>query len=121
MKTKPFDLQKALAGHQVLEKSGRRVIMLAHFPESPSISCRLQVLTEGESYPLNYYEDGRYCCRHHSEFDLLLEVKTVKRWARMIMNNGAPEVWELNFHSKESAEFQPGHTFLPAYEYEVEE
>ena len=119
--TKPFDLEKALSGHPVICRDGTKVIKWCHFPIPDYVHGAIMALLIGEDRVNLFFGNGKFHFPGEHAKDLFLEVKTVKRWARMIMNNGAPEVWELNFHSKESAEFQPGHTFLPAYEYEVEE
>ncbi len=117
--TKPFCLEKALAGHPVVAKNGKRVIRMAHFPEAPLPMFRLEVLLEGENYPLSYSEQGRkYADSDVFGYDLLLEVKAVKRWARMEITRGFPVATSVH-KSRESAESSNDYDHI--FEYEVEE
>jgi hypothetical protein len=126
MKTKPFSLEKALAGHPVVTSDGRRVIQMAYFPACPMKEFALQVLIDGENYPLAYREDGKkYRDNTIPGYNLLLEVKTVKRYARVIRRSGeqVPEFSFLNLPTREKAEVvcSADYEVLPAYEYEIEE
>jgi hypothetical protein len=125
MKTKPFDLQKALSGHQVVSKGGAKVIQIAYFPTAELLGFRLQVLLEGQRYPLSYSEEGKcYGYDDRSPYDLFMEVKTEKRWARIVRRYDCG-TFEITggFQSKSYAEFSTvgeEYEVLPAYEYEVE-
>lgn len=117
---KPFDLQKALAGHPVVTRDGQRVNYLRHFPVSGE---SLVGVREGAGNLSIWEEDGRHLCTGPHPYDLFLEVKTVKKWARMVMMGGTPYAFSM-WDSKEEAEQCPitnGYRVLPAYEYTVEE
>lgn len=121
MKTKPFDIQEALAGHPVVTRDGRKVIRIAHFPEAKGYP--VLALIDKEYYALTFTEAGSYC-GESCGYDLFLEAKTVKRWARVTrcISNGAMG-FVHGYTSKEKAE-APDRVFyyvLPAYEYEIEE
>ena len=118
---KPFDLQKALAGHPVVTKGGRKVIRLAHFPEAKP-EYRLQVLLHGDDATTDYREDGTYICRGWENYALFMETKTEKRYARVILDNsGHPMISSVNKLSRTEAEApNAGTTVLSATEYEVE-
>ena len=126
MKTKPFDLQKALAGHPVVAKNGKKALQIAHFPAAPLSMFRLAVLLEGENYPLSYSEEGKkYSNSDVGGYDLLLEVKTVKKWGRVCLGDSGAIHFSGSFGTKEEAEnpavYWDNLKILPAYEYEVEE
>jgi hypothetical protein len=127
MRTKPFNLQKALDGHPVVTRGDRRVKRVVHIPELRAESIRLLVVDlDGEWWQCD--ESGRCESRYgNGEFDLFLEVKTVKRWARMVRKIGtplsAPVVFCASYPSRIEAECCEiiGYEILPAYEYEAEE
>lgn len=121
MRTKPFDLEKALAGHPVVTRSGEPVNYLHHFP-TPSGS--LVGVRLGMANVSIWYSDGRYLGAPHP-FDLFLVVKTAKRWAR-VLRKDRTRVAEFfgGFESKEEAErptTERDLEVLPSYEYEIDE
>lgn len=122
MKTQPFDLQKALAGHPVVTRDGRKVIRIAHFPEASLYP--VAALIDKQDGPLTFTESGNRICCLHDHFDLFLEVKTVKRWGRVAkyIPDGRM-ICTFGYTSKGVAESQMGSDFevFPAYEYEAEE
>jgi hypothetical protein len=117
MKMQPFLLEKALAGHPVVTRDGRRVADLTHFKTADSY-C-LAGVVEGEGFISTWRKDGS--CDYTNI--LFLEVKTVKRWARVVLYCGAPLISVIGLKTREEAEVSLGLDagVLPAYAYEIEE
>lgn len=122
MKTKPFSLEKALAGHPVVTREGRRVTQIAYFPAAV---YGVYALVDGDPCVGSYSNDGKKYQKAEDRYDLFLEAKTVKRWARVLRKDRTrvPEFF-CDFDSKEEAEaptLERDLEVLSAYEYEVEE
>lgn len=124
MKVKPFDLHKALAGHPVVTRNGRKIIRIAHFPEATMYP--VSALIDGEDRAFTFTESGKYhrLSNGDGNLDLSLEVTSAKRWARITrcIHDGRMAC-SFGHLSKQSADAPDGvfSYVLPAYEYEVEE
>ena len=75
MKTKPFNLEEALAGAKVVTRSGEEVSQLTLFKDVKNDYPLLGVIGKDlESFRIN----GDYSKRYESTFDLFLVVETKK-------------------------------------------
>lgn len=76
--SKPFDLQKALAGESVETRDGRKVIRVIHVPEANSTHNKIIVVFSNGSYGLRA-ENGMYGFNCASE-DLVMSSQTVTQY-----------------------------------------
>ena len=77
---KPFNLERALAGDQVIAVSGnteRKVFDVRHFPHA-SEDCRVYAVLEGNPNPDRFYEDGT--AEWNSAIKLMMAPQTKKLW-----------------------------------------
>lgn len=84
MKTKPFDLEKAKAGHKVCTRDGRpaRIICWDYSHNMPIVA----IITEADGNDiLTYTNKGAFVQCEETCHDLMLAVETVKKegWVNM--------------------------------------
>lgn len=69
----PFSLEKALAGHPLVTRDGRRVKFVAHVPECDN-GYRVLAYCEGHGHSLSFFDNGRCYDGLEQGSDLLLAV-----------------------------------------------
>ncbi len=69
MKTLPFDLEKAKAGHPLVTRDGKPATFVMH---NPAWRESYRVIVESEGIPRQYCESGRYLLTEPSPKDLFL-------------------------------------------------
>ena len=117
---KPFDLEKALAGHPVCTRDGRPVTQLHRFT---GLKFPVAGIIDGTIYL--WRESGEYCNQNTADFDLMLASTKVKRWVvtyRPYEKQSIRWVCGGLFTCKEEAELETkhaGHDFQ-IHEIEVE-
>lgn len=68
---KPFDLEAAKAGKELITRAGRTAKFVAHVPEVSKPGCHLLALIEGTVYC--YHDTGRFSGCTESHLDLFLK------------------------------------------------
>lgn len=80
---KPFNLQRALAGHPVILRNGWELIRIVHMPEL-SDSQRVIVVAksplDGECRLFTYYDSGSMFVGQKNEFDLFMKAVEKEYW-----------------------------------------
>jgi hypothetical protein len=102
MNYKPFDLQKALAGEQVVTRLGKKVSQLTRFTGVSSFHYPLIGVTEEGRY-LYCKEDGRQSDNSNSIIDLFMAPKKKTVWVNMWSLYGRISVSPNPYESEEEA------------------
>ena len=76
---KPFNLQEALAGKPVVTRDGRKVVRIAHFPESKQYT--VAGLLKGEDSPRTFMDTGKYVSwEEEKDTDLFMASEKKEGW-----------------------------------------
>lgn len=75
----PFDLEKALAGEPVVNRAGKEIVGIIHFPTAIP-TFRVYALAIGESYPTAFDENGKLNRDRDCISDLFMKVMVVESW-----------------------------------------
>lgn len=97
MNTKPFNLQKALNGAEVVTRDGRKVQRLVYVPERRSAD-RLLVIIDGTDYW--QYDNGKYYPHTDSNQDLLIVANTKIIQVNLYLDNGRVVTGSTAFSEK---------------------
>lgn len=107
MKTKPFNLEKALKGAKVVTRDGIEVIQLTKFDTSEGSKLIGIIKYDEDNKNLKYWRcDGTFYSEGKSIYDLFIALETKSIWANVyIGSNDYPYVGEYFKTEEEAKEF----------------